>query len=171
MPNKTLSAFAERRRLLWMLLIVIMFLALAVVFIPAWLIQPFKLQTPSGLKASYSLKDWSPAITLAAIVISVFIAFLLWSRTRWFSRILLIVVLLPIALAFWFARQNHFEWMFKPLTGASYVSANDTNFVADDEVVLAVELNGDAAAYPIRQISYHHLVQDVVGGVPVTVTY
>ena len=148
-----------------------MLLALTVVFIPAWLIQPFKQQSPFGLKASYSLRAWSPAITLAANAAAIFIAFLLWSRTRWFARILLIVVLLPLALAFWFARQNHFEWMFRPLTGASYVSANDTNFVADDDVVLAVEFNGDAAAYPVRQISYHHVVQDVVGGVPITVTY
>jgi uncharacterized protein DUF3179 len=97
---------------------------------------------------------------------------LLWSRTRalW-RKMLLIAVFLPLLLAIWFARQNHFEWMFKPLPGPSFVSANDTNFVANDEIVLAVELNGDAAAYPVRQIAYHHLVQDVIGGVPVAVTY
>ena len=31
--------------------------------------------------------------------------------------------------------------------------------------------NGEAAAYPIRQLAYHHLVQDIVGGVPIVVTY
>ena len=37
--------------------------------------------------------------------------------------------------------------------------------------VLAVTLNGEATAYPVRQVAYHHIVQDVVGGVPVAVTY
>ena len=37
--------------------------------------------------------------------------------------------------------------------------------------MLAVERNGEAAAYPVRQVAYHHIVQDVVGGVPVAVTY
>jgi len=27
---------------------------------------------------------------------------------------------------------------------------------------MAVEINGEAAAYPVRQMAYHHLVQDVV---------
>ena len=36
---------------------------------------------------------------------------------------------------------------------------------------VAVERNGEAAAYPVRQLAYHHIVQDVVGGVPIVVTY
>ena len=34
-----------------------------------------------------------------------------------------------------------------------------------------VKINGDAAAYPVRQMAYHHIVQDVVGGTPITTTY
>jgi hypothetical protein len=37
--------------------------------------------------------------------------------------------------------------------------------------VLAVEQGGESAAYPIRQLGYHHIVQDVVGRVPIVVTY
>ena len=44
-------------------------------------------------------------------------------------------------------------------------------FVEPQDVVLAVSLKGDAAAYPVRQLAYHHLVQDVVGGLPLVVTY
>ena len=36
---------------------------------------------------------------------------------------------------------------------------------------MAGALIGEAAAYPIRQMAYHHLVHDTVGGVPVVVTY
>ena len=39
------------------------------------------------------------------------------------------------------------------------------------EMVLALNFNHDARAYPISEMAYHHIVNDVVGGVPVAVTY
>jgi hypothetical protein len=36
---------------------------------------------------------------------------------------------------------------------------------------MAVKINGEAAAYPIRQMAYHHLVQDSVGGMHIVATY
>jgi hypothetical protein len=77
-----------------------------------------------------------------------------------------------IALACtWFSRQNAFEWKFNPLRHSRYASAADATFVDSRDVVMAVSLEGDAAAYPVRQLAYHHLVQDTVGGVPLVVTY
>jgi hypothetical protein len=40
-----------------------------------------------------------------------------------------------------------------------------------NEPVVAVEINGDARAYPVRAMVWHEIVNDTVGGVPVTVTY
>lgn len=37
--------------------------------------------------------------------------------------------------------------------------------------VIAFELNGDARAYPLAILMYHEIVNDVVGGVPVAVTF
>jgi hypothetical protein len=71
----------------------------------------------------------------------------------------------------WFSFQNHFEWMFRPLEGARFTAAGDAAFVADAEPVMAVAVGGDAAAFPVRQLAYHHIVQDTVGGVPLVVTY
>ncbi len=39
------------------------------------------------------------------------------------------------------------------------------------EPVVALEINGDARAYPIRAMVWHEIVNDTVGGTPVTVTY
>jgi len=36
---------------------------------------------------------------------------------------------------------------------------------------MTVELNGEAVAYPVRQMAYHHVINDVVGGKPITATY
>lgn len=40
-----------------------------------------------------------------------------------------------------------------------------------DEAVVALEINGDARAYPVRVMIWHEIVNDTVGHVPVSVTY
>ena len=40
-----------------------------------------------------------------------------------------------------------------------------------DKLVIGVLLKGDARAYPIEIIGYHHQVKDTIGGQPVLVTY
>jgi uncharacterized membrane protein YhaH (DUF805 family) len=158
------------RRLLWFLLLIIAMLALGMVFIPAWVIQPFRPQSPRGLEVSYALKRVSPFITIIALLSCIALMVKLWRGARW-SRIALVLLLVPLAVSAWFARQNHFEWMFNPLPNAGYVTASAAAFVADSDLVMAVARNGEAAAYPVRQLAYHHLVQDTVGRVPIVVTY
>ena len=41
----------------------------------------------------------------------------------------------------------------------------------DEEPVLGVFVNGEAKAYSIAQLSSHEIVNDVVGGIPVAVTW
>jgi hypothetical protein len=95
----------------------------------------------------------------------------LWRGTRWFLKMLLVVLLLPLFAATWMARQNHFEWIFRPHASIAYSPVPEANFVADNDMVLAVKNNGEAVAYPVRLMAYHHLVQDVVGGTPLVATY
>jgi hypothetical protein len=46
-----------------------------------------------------------------------------------------------------------------------------SNTVKPDKLVLGIEHNGQAKAYPIQFMGYHHQVLDTVGGAPVMVTY
>ncbi|MEA2325103.1 MAG: hypothetical protein QOE68_62 [Thermoanaerobaculia bacterium] len=158
------------RRLLWILLLIIAAIALAVVLIPALVIQPFRPHSPRGLEISFALKRVAPVVTIVTLIACLAFVIKLWRGARW-SRIALVLLMIPAMLSAWFARQNHFEWMFNPLANAGYVTANAATFVADSDLVMAVARNGEAAAYPIRQLAYHHLVQDTVGGVPIVVTY
>lgn len=41
----------------------------------------------------------------------------------------------------------------------------------DDEPVMVLEIDGDARAYPLQILLWHEIVNDVVGGRPVSVTY
>jgi hypothetical protein len=159
------------RRLLWLALVAVVLGAFAWVFIPVWTIQPFKAQTSGALNLSYTLRRWSPVVTLAALVLSALFVILLWRGTRRWMKAVLVLLLVPVCTVTWFARQNHFEWMFKPLAQSAYVAADKVDFVAPDEMVLAIEVKGDAVAYPIRQLAYHHVVADTVGGLPVVSTY
>jgi regulator of extracellular matrix RemA (YlzA/DUF370 family) len=61
--------------------------------------------------------------------------------------------------------------MFNPLLDANYARVDEASFVADGDMVMAVAINGDAVAFPVRQMAYHHVVNDVVGGKPITATY
>ena len=43
--------------------------------------------------------------------------------------------------------------------------------LSDNEPVITVVVNGDARAYPIRILIWHEIVNDTVGGIPLSVTY
>jgi hypothetical protein len=161
----------SRKVILWFGLAVLLAIVFAVVAIPVWLIQPFAAQTTRGLGISFLLKSWSPVVTAAASLAAAILAFFIWKRSRWIGRILLVIPLISIGFFTWFAFQNHFEWMFNPLHQANFARAADADFVANDDIVLAVNINGDAVAFPVRQMAYHHIAQDVVGGTPITATY
>ncbi len=44
-------------------------------------------------------------------------------------------------------------------------------FLVPRDTVIGVAINGDACAYPLRFMIWHEIVNDVVGGVPIAVTY
>lgn len=49
--------------------------------------------------------------------------------------------------------------------------AEVARWLAPKEPVLALTVNGDARAYPLQILVWHEIVNDVVGGIPVAVTY
>ena len=58
-----------------------------------------------------------------------------------------------------------------PIDDPKFISAAEAGFLADDEPVLAVEIGGEAKAYPLQILTWHEIVNDTIGDVPVTVTY
>ena len=156
----------------WALLLFSVVLAFALIFIPVYLIQPFAAQSVKAVEISYLLKNWSPLITLSMALVALALSAFIWLRSkRWFGKTAVVLPLVLIAIFTWFARQNHFEWMFNPLGGAQFARASEIDFLSDNEMVLAVKVNGEAVAYPVTLMAYHHIAHDVVGGVPITATY
>ena len=162
----------RHRALAWTALLALPLGVLAAVFVPVWLIQPFASQTRAEIRLSYFLRAAAPLATILVLAATTAAALYLWPRAvRWWQRSAMALCLVIAGIAAWFAQQNHFEWMFAPLEVVEFARVDAATFIEDTDKVLAVEINGDAAAYPLRQLAYHHLVQDAVGGVPIAVTY
>jgi uncharacterized protein DUF3179 len=157
--------------MLWLSLSLIVAATVAMVAIPVFVIMPSKAQTAAGVEWSYWLRRYSPVATIVATLLCLSICVALWRGARWWGRSAMLALLAPLVAVTWFARQNHFEWMFNPLPNADYAPASEVGFVPDDDMIMTVEINGEAAAYPVRQMAYHHVINDVVGGKPITATY
>ena len=53
----------------------------------------------------------------------------------------------------------------------AFVPAKEATELSAEEPVIALEINGDARAYPFRTLIWHEIVNDTVGGEPVAVTF
>ncbi len=59
-----------------------------------------------------------------------------------------------------------------PIDEPKFISADEAAaYLGDRKPVVAVEVNGEAKAYPIEILVWHEIVNDTIGGVPVTVTF
>ena len=60
---------------------------------------------------------------------------------------------------------------FVPLDQPAFLTVSETGDFPDEDLVLGLEWMGEARAYPIRMVTYHHIVNDTVAGRPLLVTY
>jgi hypothetical protein len=168
----TLPPSRGDRRTTWTLAVLLVLGALAWVLTPVAVIHPFRRQSAFGVALAYELRRTAHLVTLAglALLLPLLVRLGRDVRRRWQWMPIGTLALLASGSA-WFARQNHFEWMFNPVPKPAYVRASLVDFVEDADMVVAVEIHGDAVAWPVRQMAYHHLVGDTVGGVPLVSTY
>lgn len=143
-----------------------------VLLVPAYLIRPFVAQSPRGIAISYALRSVSPVITLAALIAGAGLIVLLWpsSRSVW-GKSCLGAALLVLVGGVILSRQNHFEWMFRPMPQPGWVEIGRADHVEDNDMVMGVHIGEEFKAYPVRILAYHHLVNDILGGEPLVVTY
>ena len=59
-----------------------------------------------------------------------------------------------------------------PLDNPKFTTSDEANeWLADQEPVIALEVDGHAVAYPLQVLTWHEIANDVVGDVPVAVTF
>ncbi|MFT3750235.1 MAG: DUF3179 domain-containing (seleno)protein [Agriterribacter sp.] len=87
------------------------------------------------------------------------------------KKIALSIFLLLYGLTFFmFTFRFEADKMFYQPKNKNFANAS-ANKIALDKLILGIQVNGEAKAYPIQLIGYHHQVKDTVGNIPVIVTY
>jgi hypothetical protein len=157
-------------RWIWIAFSLCALVAIGLFFIPAFIIRPFRHQAPRALLVAMALRQHAPLGTLIAALASFVLAFALWRTIGWFRKSLLALALLIVTFSAVMARLNYFEWMYHPIAGPQFL-AQSASKLDPKEMILAVRMGDDARAYPISQMAYHHVLNDVVAGVPIAVTY
>jgi hypothetical protein len=160
------------RRFLEILLAIATLVSVLMVAVPAYLIRPFVAQSARGVEVSYLLRSWSPTVTLLLLLVAALPLIMLWrAAVSWTGRTTLSLAGVLLVASAFMARQNYFEWVFKRAPAANYVEATNASHVADGDMVIAIEHQNQARAYPVRIIAFHHLLNEVVAGEPIVVTY
>jgi hypothetical protein len=161
---------ARNARGLWTLFAASSLACIGLFFIPAFIIRPFRYQSPRALSLALVLRQRAPLGTLVAAFVCVLLALALWRVARTWQRIVLVVAMVLVVFSTVMARINYFEWMFHPVDSPQF-EAEAQSKLDSAEMIMAVRFGSDARAYPIREMAYHHIVNDMVGTVPVAVTY
>ena len=60
---------------------------------------------------------------------------------------------------------------FPPLDDPQVAPAGEAPWMADDDLVLGAVRNGEARAYPLFMMTFHHVANDQLGGEPYLVTF
>ena len=68
-------------------------------------------------------------------------------------------------------RLNQTAGRFPPLDDPTIVSASEATWLEAETLVLGAVQNGEARAYPIAMMTFHHVANDVLGGEPYLVTF
>jgi Protein of unknown function (DUF3179) len=145
--------------------------ALAAVAYPLYVIRPFRPQDVRELAAALVVLRIRPWIEIVSLVACLIALAWYWSQqSRILSRTLAVLGALLVGGVAWLSRINVYELMFHPNDHPSFSAASGSKLEGDEKVI-AVNIGGAARAYPIRSMSYHHIVNDTVGGVPIVATY
>ena len=138
---------------------------------PLYVIQPFRQQGPRELAFALAILETRTFIQIVFALLAITLSVWSWKRSvRLRGRVAAVLLAIAIIGCIFLSRINVYERMFNPLTKPIFTAATDTRLDGGEQV-LAIKVDGTARAYPIRVISYHHIVNDVVGGFPIVATY
>ena len=150
---------------------VLLMISVGLLAYPMIVIQPFRHQGGTELQVALWIVRWRLYFEAAAAVLAIAMLTVTWRKqSRLLPRSASLIAALIVCTAAVLTRINVFELMFHRYDRPAFTQAMRAKIEPDDKV-LAIALNNQARAYPIRTIAYHHIVNDEVGGIPVVATY
>src|ERR1700733_10222358 len=168
-----MSSMKRSDRTRWIfVLLACLAVSLILVAYPIYVIRPFRAQGARELAAALMVARFGPPITVVSALAAVVAAIASWrDRAPGLGRMWMAAGALLVCVLAMLARVNVFEAvMFHSLEHPAFTSAKDAKLDGDDKLIV-VKIHGSARAYPIREMAYHHVVNDVVGGTALAATY
>jgi hypothetical protein len=145
--------------------------ALALALFPMYVIHPFREQKPAALQHALWVTLHDNPILLGLFLLTAICALFAWRRAGWVAKLVLAPAMGISLIAAAAAWVNPYEQiMFHPFGEPRYVTIQQAGIDAKD-MVIAVTLGGESRAYPIREMGYHHVVNDRLHQLPIAVTY
>ncbi|MBS1917313.1 MAG: DUF3179 domain-containing protein [Bacteroidetes bacterium] len=137
-----------------------------------YFIMPFPgSQHNNTINVAYFLNNNIFWIRIVLLLLMAYPFFYFLRRGKIWQKIIVLIPVLFYAFIFYmFNFQFLADKMFYQPTNKHLVNTT-SNKVDTNQLVIGIVLNGQAKAYPVEIIGYHHQVQDTVGGEPVIVTY
>jgi len=145
-------------------------LALFLLVYPIYVIRPFRYQGPHELAAALIILRYRLGIEVVFAAIGVLLLVSAWRRVTTLRKVALSIAAVMIVACCFLARVNVYEIMFHPLQQPTFSAAGKAKLDPDEQVI-SVLIDGAARAYPIRSMSYHHIVNDKLGGRAIVATY
>src|ERR1700722_13342073 len=146
-------------------------LSLTCVVYPVYVIRPFRHQGAQELAIALVVMRFRIAATAMSAAAALAALLLSWrARPRRWRRAFAAAGAVVVCALAALARVNIYELMFHPDDRPSFAAASRMK-LDKDEKVIAVKIGGAARAYPIRNISYHHVINDVLDKVAIVATY
>jgi len=138
---------------------------------PVYVIRPFRAQGAHELIAALAVTRYRLPIMLVSGAAAALVLLWYWrEETRWLRRTAASGAVLAVAAMALASRVNIYELMFHPLGPPAFLAASQSK-LDGDEMVITIRVGQVARAYPIRNVSYYHIVNDLVDGVPIVATY
>lgn len=131
--------------------------------------MPFS-QRMASIDLAYFLYTWRWVFRIVAGVLIVAGARQAYGVTAWRKTIPALATAVACLMVYVLNFRMSADRMF--LEPASVTMRGvDGNVVEHARLIVGIEINGDARAYPVNFIGYHHQVRDSAGGKPVMVSY
>ena len=154
------------------LLISGLLLLFAAEILRVYFIMPFPgSQHKNTISLAYWISNNITWVRVLALVLLIFPVISIFRNSRMWKKILLAVILGFYAVIFFFFnyRFEADKMFYQPKEKLFTSPTNDTT--NKHKLVIGVAINGEAKAYPIQLIGYHHQVRDTIGSTPVMITY
>jgi hypothetical protein len=153
-------------------LIIGILLLFATEILRVYYIMPFPgSQQSNTIDWAYFIEKYKWLLRLIGLLLVAGPAYRFFTGKKILPKILVSLIIGLYAVIFFFFnfRFQADKMFYQP--SVKNFSGSSGNNIDSNKLIIGIYINGEARAYPIQLIGYHHQVRDTVGNTPVMVTY